>query len=87
MPLEISEDGTKTAFNHLSGSLRMCFTHTVEITKPTSYVRIFLLLPYYFLTGAERETATGGLGSVNKGKSRVVQALSWRQARLGENED
>ena len=44
----------------------------MEIIKPPSYVKTVLLLPYYFLTRAERETATGGLGSVSKGERKVM---------------
>lgn len=55
----------------------------LEIIKTSCRIRTVLLLSYYSLTRPKREIATGGLGSVNR-RSRPLQALSPRQARLQE---
>lgn len=52
----------------------------LEIIKPSSYVRTVLLFPYASLTGAEREIATGVLGSESRKKEKSTAAGSQPEA-------
>ena len=85
---DLPDDQVKAPFNHLLGYPKdvSLATADLEIIKSSCYVRTILLLPYYSLTGPERDIATGGLGSVSWEKGEANHCSSKAGQTSGESD-